>query len=494
MAKLLRPWLQKRMNRSKIVYREDYLRTGEGSGGGDDESAVLRLTNGVFGDGTNDYLQMRNVSGDTLYSYTTPDNFCFEMWFKPPTALAANEGLFASRVDTSTNNNLMTLVTDAIPTLTPAMYGLKSVMYNSVAGAMNGATGALIANSVINYIMRIPQTNATRKNFHIVVRCTKPAANYVFDIFVNGVKANYVTVATKQDPLNFNFLQDRGTAGRFSDGVFMGCRLYSDTITDAEVYRSYNHGRWSEPISGKTLVFDNRLDNRSGNDFIDKYNTGLKLTAVNFATIANNLVTPARSSGFYKVVFAGNSLVVGQGGTSGLDIPNRVFGGLNNVLCENVLMFALGGRTTPQCIALYPTVDAYAYDTSNTHNIYCPWEITNDITLNNVSATDAYNNYVTLCQLAKATGYKVVAATILPRSGGSPPGDFETRRQAINTNIRNNYLTFADALADVGGDANIGAPGADLNVTYYLDGTHMTDAGYAVAFQYWVTAIQALIA
>lgn len=39
---------------------------------------------------------------------------------------------------------------------------------------------------------------------------------------------------------------------------------------------------------------------------------------------------------------------------------------------------------------------------------------------------------------------------------------------------------MADGLADVGADATIGQAGDELNLTYYEDGIHPTEAGHVI--------------
>ena len=92
----------------------------------------------------------------------------------------------------------------------------------------------------------------------------------------------------------------------------------------------------------------------------------------------------------------------------------------------------------------------------------------------------------------KAAGWKIVIGTCLPRTTGK--AGFEADRIAINTWLRANYTTFADGLADVGGDATIGAPGANLNTTYYSDGVHLTAAGYQIAAPIFQTPITTILA
>lgn len=140
----------------------------------------------------------------------------------------------------------------------------------------------------------------------------------------------------------------------------------------------------------------------------------------------------------------------------------------------------LDGYTT----ALLDTQDATRlyprYDITRPKDIVVMWEISNDLYGGGVVA-DALTRYATWCQKARDEGYKVIAATVLPRSGGSPPVTFEADRQTANTSVRANWATYADALADIAADTRIGDPGDDLDTTYYnADATHLNATGYGV--------------
>jgi hypothetical protein len=81
----------------------------------------------------------------------------------------------------------------------------------------------------------------------------------------------------------------------------------------------------------------------------------------------------------------------------------------------------------------------------------------------------------------RAAGWKVVILTILPRTQTGCPANMETYRTSVNTSIRNNWATFANALADVGADATIGVAGASNNATYYdADKVHPIAAGHLI--------------
>lgn len=131
------------------------------------------------------------------------------------------------------------------------------------------------------------------------------------------------------------------------------------------------------------------------------------------------------------------------------------------------------------------------YSAAYDKNIVVLWGGTNDLYYG-ASAATTYSRFVSYCQARQAAGWKVVALTILPRSNEGTPESFESDRQTVNTNIRANWATFADALADVAANTTIGDAGDELNTTYYFDKVHMKDAGYAIVSGIVVTAINGL--
>lgn len=135
---------------------------------------------------------------------------------------------------------------------------------------------------------------------------------------------------------------------------------------------------------------------------------------------------------------------------------------------------AVAGQTTTQMLANGSTqVDSLF--ASGKENIVTVLEGTNDLGMLQ-DATAVYDNLVAYCNARRAAGFKVVIGTIPPSSFFS--GTQETRRQTVNTNLRANWATFADALADFAADSRLSN---NLNSTYYTDGTHWTQAGCQAA-------------
>jgi len=98
------------------------------------------------------------------------------------------------------------------------------------------------------------------------------------------------------------------------------------------------------------------------------------------------------------------------------------------------------------------------------------WAGANDLATGR-TATQCYNDLVAYCQARQAAGWNVAVLTILPRADG-----IEVLRAPVNTNIRANWATFADAVVDVAADSRIGDTGDNV-LPYYYDGTHLTASG-----------------
>lgn len=112
-------------------------------------------------------------------------------------------------------------------------------------------------------------------------------------------------------------------------------------------------------------------------------------------------------------------------------------------------------------------------------NIYVFWCGTNDLFIGN-SATDTYNAYVAQCQAAQAAGFAVCACTIMNHATiGANAGSWtQVAADAVNTDIRANWATFADYFADIQAQPEL----LDItDLTYYnADEVHLVEAGYTV--------------
>jgi lysophospholipase L1-like esterase len=155
------------------------------------------------------------------------------------------------------------------------------------------------------------------------------------------------------------------------------------------------------------------------------------------------------------------------------------------------MIAAVGAQSTVQMLTRAAQfVDAY-YNPLRVKNVVVAWEVTNDL-YGGASADDAYNRIVQYCQERRAAGPQVVVVPALPRSNPGTPIDFETKRQDVNTRLRNNWPSFADAFADVAADPRIGDAGDETDTEYYVDRVHLTTTGKTAVAEIVAAAINGL--
>lgn len=103
---------------------------------------------------------------------------------------------------------------------------------------------------------------------------------------------------------------------------------------------------------------------------------------------------------------------------------------------------------------------------------------TNGIVLKGNSAAQEYADFETWLAAALGGGWSaddMVVPTMLPRTGVS-----EVTRGDYNALLVSGASSYGYRLARFDLDPTMGVAGADLNTTYYSDGTHPTTAGHAI--------------
>jgi len=203
-----------------------------------------------------------------------------------------------------------------------------------------------------------------------------------------------------------------------------------------------------------------------------------------------------------QIIMDGNSLTT-YSGSGGGNPSHRMFKRcLYELAALNkypiALNYGIGGQATAAMIADFATQITPKLNPACTNNIYIPWEITNDFRSNGNTAT-AISNYWQLCDDAKAAGFTVIAVTMVARDfTGNGAGLTETQynlgMDTINQAIRTDYASHSDYLCDIT-DANLWLDRSSYasdalyntaistivnNGTYYLDGTHLMNAGYDI--------------
>lgn len=174
----------------------------------------------------------------------------------------------------------------------------------------------------------------------------------------------------------------------------------------------------------------------------------------------------------------------------------RMLGDLNEAKPEadvQLLNAAVNGAGIPKLKnSDYSDVVMPYFSTQRAKNVLLVAAGTNDIANGN-AVDDLLDRYFALLDSARATGWKVVAATILPRSSPGLSGGtagFESARAQFNSEVRAKWATHADALADVASIPGMGAAGDSDDTKYYsADKIHPTAAGHVLLEKVYFTAV-----
>jgi lysophospholipase L1-like esterase len=178
-----------------------------------------------------------------------------------------------------------------------------------------------------------------------------------------------------------------------------------------------------------------------------------------------------------NIVFAGDSLTAGSTATD--PYPSQLMRRFRpDVRWVNL---GIGGQRLEEMLDNAPIKVDPLYDIHLGQNVVVVWGGTNDIRHWLHSPEVVYSQLRQYCLERREKGFTVVAMTLLPRSDGTYPADFEANRQAVNRKIRATWPGFADAFVDVGADRLIGRPGCELNRGFFSgDRVHLNNSGLAV--------------
>jgi lysophospholipase L1-like esterase len=187
------------------------------------------------------------------------------------------------------------------------------------------------------------------------------------------------------------------------------------------------------------------------------------------------------------VVTDGDSIMQGTDSTLGQNETTQIYSLLKRPV--RLMNYGVFGTTLQSIAALGSgRVSISNAGWTQTTKVYLQEAGINDFSASRTDVqveTDIQTNVTALT----GAGYCVVLRTITP--SGSITGQKETYRQSYNTWLRANYLTIgATALSDVVSDSRLQD---SSNTTYFGDGLHLTNAGYAVAASYDATAINSCI-
>ena len=197
-------------------------------------------------------------------------------------------------------------------------------------------------------------------------------------------------------------------------------------------------------------------------------------------------ITSTAPGGF--VVFEGDSL------TNGAPVeedayPHHLMAALTGN--HDFVNVSVAGQTLAQMHSDISQVTGY-YDPANSDNVVVLWGGTNDMVSvgGNQTAATTLARFYNYADALRASGFSVVGLTMLPRSDAVAPADFEAKRTTFNTDVRANWASHFDALADVAADTRIGDAGDELDTTYYdVTEVHLNATGYQIVADIVETAL-----
>jgi len=169
-----------------------------------------------------------------------------------------------------------------------------------------------------------------------------------------------------------------------------------------------------------------------------------------------------------QLVASGDSITMGYLGTAYTTLLS-----LNGTWAKGNI--GVPGQLMATMVAEVQAADIPELNKTAGKSVAVIWGGTNDITAG-TSADTVLSYLESYCKQVRAAGYKVIPVTMLSRNGE------DTGKNTYNTLIRENWESFADALADVAANPLLGADGAYANSTYFnVDGIHPKTAGDTIA-------------
>jgi len=188
-----------------------------------------------------------------------------------------------------------------------------------------------------------------------------------------------------------------------------------------------------------------------------------------------------------RICTLGDSLTFGTGSTGGNDYPHQLMALLGDgYYLLNLGVF--GSDTTTLETGQGAAANAYFH--ADPTVIYPIWIGTNDIAAGTSAATIATN--IATIHAARKTAHptvKTIAVTIVDRTAFDAAKD--AVRATLNTNLVDNYVALGfDAVCDLRGIPQLED---STNTTYFTDGTHLTNAGYALVAAALQPVIQSLV-
>lgn len=258
------------------------------------------------------------------------------------------------------------------------------------------------------------------------------------------------------------------------------------------VRRATGHTRTSQAMARIRLG----TSAAGGSNYNGRYKLlGLATYAATLSTADGDTVVASlkTATGFnpaipYRVVFAGDSIMEGTGSLLLRNMPAQM------ALTRNAELFnmAVHGQT----LLTEYTGRVARFGTLFTAACPCVFFIeggTNDIASSTTGANLYANTAGPLVTYLKGLGFKVVIATLLPRTGSTGwTAAMETERLAYNALVVANSAA-ADLVLDLAADPVMGAATAPADTAKYVDKVHPTTTGYGYLAPLYTAALQTVL-
>ena len=277
---------------------------------------------------------------------------------------------------------------------------------------------------------------------------------YVLDasadkVYFNGKKVtSFTATAGNLAESRTGNMRIASANGLFMTGTVYYALLYSRALTDADMYQNFQ--ALSAIMSGR----------------------GVPLAP-----------TPALTGN--TLIFEGDSITerpgaTGQGGAN--SFPGQVSGLLETF--TNTFNFGVSGEKVSTMIAAAPNkIIPLIQSNPNALNVCVIQGGTNDA----VSAQATYELKRGHALMLRAAGCKVVMVDLMSSQSG------DTTKDTVNALIRANWPEFADALADVGADPDMGCTNCYQNTVYFDDGViHPSVVGNGIIAKIVAKAINSI--
>lgn len=194
------------------------------------------------------------------------------------------------------------------------------------------------------------------------------------------------------------------------------------------------------------------------------------------------------------VVFDGNSFTCGHYSDT---CNSSAWQAMNTLGSTWTLMdISRGGKPFPSGDDSLARTTAF-YNASRTKNVFVTGTV-GDLLVDSApyaTVQQALDVYWAYTDALRAVGWKVVVCTPMPIRAdlSSEFDDYETKRQTYIGLMQAQWTSHADALCDVGSNANIGVANAFNNMTYFgSDRIHLNNNGSSVLAGLFATAIQSV--